>query len=119
VTGPGQCTNAFFGNDPLDGTVKECQMQSPAPGATGSAAISWSMPTSNADGTALTDIAGYRVFYGTNPGSLSNVVNVAGASSTSTSVTGLAAGTYYFAVATVNSSGVQSVASNVASKVVQ
>jgi Peptidase M66 len=44
ITGGGQCTNAFFGNDPLFGVVKECQLASesaappPPPPPTG---ITW------------------------------------------------------------------------------
>jgi uncharacterized protein (DUF1800 family) len=30
VTGPGQCTNAFFGSDPVVGTAKICEVQNPA-----------------------------------------------------------------------------------------
>jgi Peptidase M66 len=45
VTDGGQCTNAFFGNDPLVGTRKECQLAGttapppPPPGGTSSARI--------------------------------------------------------------------------------
>ena len=32
--------------------------------ATGTATVSWTPPTTNTDGSALTDLAGYRVAYG-------------------------------------------------------
>jgi serine protease len=35
VTGGGLCSNAFFGNDPIYGVVKECQVSSTAPPPTG------------------------------------------------------------------------------------
>jgi len=80
--------------------------------------VSWSVPLLNTDGTSLTDISGYRVHYGTSPTSLSQSVTVSGPGITSHVITGLAPGTYYFAVATVNSTGVASVVSNAASKTV-
>ena len=45
ITGSGQCTNGFFGNDPLVGVFKECQVASetapppPPPGGTSAARI--------------------------------------------------------------------------------
>ncbi|MDE2050811.1 MAG: putative Ig domain-containing protein, partial [Gammaproteobacteria bacterium] len=36
-------------------------------GSTGTAAVSWTAPTTNSDGSALTDLAGYHVYYGTSP----------------------------------------------------
>jgi Putative Ig domain len=54
-----------------------------APTANGSAALSWTAPTQNTDGSALTDLAGYRVYHGTSPSALSDVVQVPGATSTS------------------------------------
>ena len=33
--------------------------------ATGSAALSWAVPTENTDGTPLTNLAGYQIYYGT------------------------------------------------------
>ena len=89
---------------------------------------SWTAPTTNADGTALTDLALYRVYYGTTasvcPGSTSiSVVSptpAPGANQTvATPITGLTAGTrYYTAVTAVdlggNASGCSAVASAVA-----
>lgn len=89
----------------------------PAP-ATYSATISWSVPLLNTNGTSLTDVAGYRVYYGTNPSSLSNAMLVSGAGVGSVVVSGLIQGTYYFAVSTVNSSGVESAPSNPVSRTV-
>jgi hypothetical protein len=80
--------------------------------------LSWSVPQFNTDGTSLTDIAGYRVYYGTSPTNLSQSVPISGAGITSHTVTGLAAGTYYFAVATVDSVGTVSSVSNPAAKTV-
>lgn len=88
----------------------------PPPPATHLAIVSWAVPLLNTDGTALTDISGYLVYYGTSPTNLAQSIPITGAGITSQVVTGLASGTYYFAVATVNSTGVASVVSNAASK---
>ena len=64
------------------------------PAATGTAALSWSAPTQNTDGSVLTDLAGYKVHNGTSAAALRDVVNVPGAGSTSCSFSGLASGTH-------------------------
>jgi hypothetical protein len=76
------------------------------------------VPLVNTDGTALTNISGYRVHYGTSSTNLSSSLTVTDAGVTSSVITGLAPGTYYFAVATLNSTGVESAVSNSASKTV-
>ena len=40
---------------------------------TGSATLSWTAPALNSDGSQLTDLAGYHIYYGTSPSSLSNM----------------------------------------------
>jgi hypothetical protein len=80
----------------------------------GTAALSWTAPTSNADGSALTDLAGYHIYYGTSATALSQVADIANSAATSYVVGNLAAGTYYFAVQAYNSSGTDSAMSAVA-----
>jgi predicted phage tail protein len=69
----------------------------------------------NVDGSALVNIAGYRISYGSSASSLTQSVQASGATTTSASINGLAAGTYYFSVAAVNSSGESSAPTNVVS----
>jgi hypothetical protein len=76
------------------------------------------VPLLNTDGSSLTNIYGYRIYYGTSPTNLSQSITVTGAGITSRVISGLAPGTYYFAVATLNSTGVASDLSNAASKTV-
>ena len=93
-------------------------VQPPVVAAPGSAALSWTAPTSNEDGSPITGLAGYHVYYGTDPGNFGSTVDVAGAASTVYTVTNLAAGTYYFAVAAYDSNGVESPMSNVGNKTI-
>jgi hypothetical protein len=72
----------------------------------------------NTDGTPLTDVNGYVITYGTSPTSLSQSFVVSAPGLTTGTVTGLAAGIYYFSVATRNSTGAASSGSNVVSKTV-
>jgi hypothetical protein len=88
------------------------------PSATGSATLSWNPPTQNTDGTSLTDLAGYRVYHGTNPASLTDVVQVAGASSSGYTYTQLTSGTHYFAVSAYTVGGIESAMSTVGSKTI-
>jgi hypothetical protein len=67
--------------------------------------LSWTAPTENTDGTPITDLAGYLILYGTDPSELTKTVTVAGAKSTTFEISGLAEGTYYFAVVAYTSGG--------------
>ncbi|HYM42986.1 MAG TPA: putative Ig domain-containing protein, partial [Steroidobacteraceae bacterium] len=78
----------------------------------GSAALSWTAPTTNTDGSALTDLAGFIISYGTSATNLSQQVTVSGAAATSYTITGLASGTWYFTVTAYASDGTQSAPSN-------
>jgi hypothetical protein len=78
------------------------------------------VPVRNTDGSTLGDISGYRIVYGTSSTNLSQSTDVAGAATTSRVISGLTRGaTYFFAVMTLNSSGVASNPSGVASGIVQ
>jgi len=89
----------------------------PPPPATYSATVSWTPPALNTDGSSAVGLTGYRIYYGTSPGNLSQSVSVSGGTTSSFAVSGLAAGTYYFAVATLSSAG-ESSPSNAASRTV-
>lgn len=85
---------------------------------TGTATLSWLPPTANADGTTLTDLAGYQIRYGRSHDDMSRVIELANPSLSVYMVEQLSSGTWYFAVAAVNTSGVTSDLSNVASKTI-
>ena len=82
---------------------------------TGTAALSWQPPTTNTDGSALTDLSGFVISYGTSPGSLTQQVTISNPGTTSYTVTGLATGTWYFAIDATASNGTHSALSNVVS----
>lgn len=83
-----------------------------------SAVLSWTPPTQNVDGTALTNLAGFRISYGTTQ-DLAQTIQIANPAATRYAFEGLAPGTYYFSVRAYNSAGVQSDQSAITSKTVQ
>lgn len=86
--------------------------------ASGSATLSWAAPTENTDGSALTDLAGYRIYYGNSSSSMTQTVQIPTVGLTIYQVAGLGSGTWYFAIKAYNSSGAESNLSNVASKII-
>ena len=90
----------------------------PGPVTTYSATVSWSVPLLNTDGTSLTDISGYRIYYGTSADDLSQSILISAPGITNHVVSGLAPGTYYIAVVTLNSMGIASDLSTPASATV-
>jgi hypothetical protein len=63
--------------------------------AINSVTLAWDAPTTNEDGTPLTDLAGYRIHYGPSPGTYSQIVDVANV--TRVTLQNLPPGIYYFA----------------------
>jgi len=85
---------------------------------TGTATLAWTAPTTNTNGTAVTPLTGYTIYYGTAQNSMTNTVVVSGSSTTSYEISGLAAGTWYFTVAADAADGTQSAMSNIESKTI-
>jgi hypothetical protein len=83
--------------------------------ATGKATLAWNAPATNVDGTPLTNLAGYKIHYGTASGSytttlvIGNVTNYAIA---------LPPGTYYFTVTAFDTFGSESGFSNEVAKTI-
>ena len=81
-----------------------------------SADVYWTMPTQNTDGTPLTDLTGYILYYGTDPTLKIKASKFIPVPNLSTTVNNLAVGnTYYFAIASVSTSGGVGFPSNTAS----
>jgi len=86
--------------------------------AAGQATLSWMPPTENADGSTLTDLAGYRIYYGTNPNNLNNVVVINNPGLSRYVVENLTPAQWHFTMTSVNSEGVESARSGSASKTI-
>jgi len=84
----------------------------------GSVTLSWTPPTQNEDGTALTNLSGYEVRYGKDQANLDRSVQVTNPSINTYVVDSLTSGTWFFAVRSLSSSGISSALSNTASKTI-
>jgi len=82
----------------------------------GTATLTWTAPIINTDGTPVTPLSGYTIYYGTSQSAMTQTVAVSGAGTTTYQLTGLAAGTWYFAVAADATDGTQSAQSSIGSK---
>jgi hypothetical protein len=80
----------------------------------GSATLAWSPPVNDTDGSPLSDLAGFYIYYGTDSSQLNNLINdeTGGVNAGSFTITGLTPGTYYFQVSAYTALGVQSAPSN-------
>jgi hypothetical protein len=75
---------------------------------TGAATLHWTPPLANTNGSTITNLAGYVISYGTSSTSLTTTVKLANPGLTSYMISGLAKGTYYFAVSAYETSGATS-----------
>jgi len=83
-----------------------------------SAKLSWTPPTTNEDGTPLTDLKGYKLYYGPTPGNYTKTVDINDPAATSFQVDNLASGTWYFSLKAVDTAGNESRFSNEAFKTI-
>jgi ABC-type Fe3+-hydroxamate transport system substrate-binding protein len=96
-------------------TATVTKVTTPIKTVDGVATLDWMPPTENNDGTILTNLAGYTVYYGTSPGDLSKSVKVTNPGLTAYSVTGLTSGTWYFAVTSYSADGIESTRTTIVS----
>jgi hypothetical protein len=82
---------------------------------TGSASLTWAAPTQNTDGSALSNLAGYDIYYGTSASAMTQKITLTNASMLTDVVSNLASGTWFFEVIAVNSTGEESNPSGVVS----
>jgi len=76
-------------------------------------------PTQNSDGSRLSNLAGYIIYYGTDSSALTQTIQVSNASALSYVITGLATRTtWYFSVTSYSAAGEESVRSPVLSKAI-
>lgn len=77
---------------------------------TSSVTLQWDAPTTNADGTPLTDLAGYKLYYG--PSSGNYIKNIDVGNVTTYKASALPDGSYYFVVTAYDTGGNESDYSN-------
>ena len=71
-----------------------------SPAIAGTASLAW-------DPVTDTDLAGYKIYYGTSVDAMTSVIQVSNPGLTSYTVGNLAAGTYHFAVSAYTSDGIE------------
>jgi Calx-beta domain len=79
---------------------------------TSTATLSWSPPTENSNGTALTNLVGYNIYYGTSTGAMINKIALNTVGVTNYVIQNMNSGTWYFAMTAVNGDGTESVTSS-------
>jgi len=122
---PGMGTVGIYSNIQI--TVSDGTLQASLPAfsitvqqsANGSATLSWTPPTTRTDGSPLTNLAGYKLRHGNSAGNYPNTITISNPGLTTYMVENLASGTYYFVLASYDSTGSESVNSNPVSKTIQ
>jgi hypothetical protein len=87
----------------------------PPAAASDTVTLSWTAPDENTNGTALTNLAGYQINYGTSPTALTQKISINTVGVMNYVVSNLSSGTWYFEIVAVNSAGAQSAPSSVVS----
>jgi hypothetical protein len=87
----------------------------PSSPSTGTATLDWMPPTENTDGSVLTNLAGYTVYYGTSPGNMTQSVKITNPGLTAYTLSNLPSGRWYFAVTSYSSTGLESSRSGIVS----
>lgn len=85
----------------------------------GATTLSWMAPTENEDGSALTDLAGYRIYYGTASRDYGNELPIQDAGVTTAVIENLSPGTWYFAATALNADGLESALSDEVERVIE
>jgi hypothetical protein len=89
----------------------------PAPTpSTGTATLEWIPPVTTTNGATLTNLVGYRIYYGTDVTKLVQRVDVTNPGVATYVIEGLTPATYYFAVTAIDARGAESARSNAGRK---
>lgn len=83
------------------------------------ACIKWTPPTLNTDGSSLTNLAGFRIYYGQSPTALTLTMQINSPTQNTQVIVPPSRGTWYFAIAAFATTGAESARSNVASKIIR
>lgn len=112
------CTVSNAGSSATSNTVAVSVI---TPVVTRSVQLSWTAPTTRANGTALpsSEIAGYEIYMATSTSGPFNTVVTVDGNVTRAIVKDLAPGTYYFGITTLDTNGLESTMSQVRSLTIQ
>ena len=83
---------------------------------TGSVSLAWNAPTTYVDGTPITGLVGFKVYYGIASRVYTHIIDVRNVPSCS--INALFPGTYYFAITAYDSFGIESTYSTELSKTI-
>lgn len=86
--------------------------------ATGSISVTWLPPTQRNDGSPLTDLAGYKLYWGTAIGHYPNLASIPNPGIATYVVDELPPGTYYLVATAYDAYGIESDYSNVATQII-
>ena len=87
-------------------------------GETGSATLSWVPPTTRTDGSALQNLAGYKIYYGRMSGTYDYTVEISNPGVSTYVVEDLVSGEWYFALSAYDSNDIESSRSNEVSRTI-
>ena len=106
--------DAAFVEEP---TINEPVVNEPVANKSGTVTLSWLPPTENNDNTQLTDLAGYKIYYGNSESSMNDTITINNPGLSTYMVENLSTNNdYYFSITTFNSKGIESVFSNVVNR---
>jgi Tfp pilus assembly protein PilX len=109
------CAGLLVGCGGSDGSSDPASSDPPnvAPVENSAVTLAWQPPSENTDGSALTDLNGYVINYGTQSGQLTSSITLTNPGLTEYVVDNLSPGTYYFSITATASDGTQSAPSPV------
>lgn len=85
----------------------------------GTATVTWTAPTRRTDGSPLTDLAGYKVYWGQESENYTESIEIDNPGVTTYVIEDLGRGTHYFAMTAISEDGLESAYSNEASKTIE
>lgn len=88
------------------------------PTGSGAATLSWEAPTTYTNGAALTNLGGYRIYYGISADNLSQTIQLPGVGMQTYVIDNLGGGTWFFAIKAITNNGLESALSDVVSKTI-
>lgn len=85
----------------------------------GEATLTWTAPTTNEDGSALTDLAGYRIYYGTSETTMTTQIQLANPGLLTYVVPNLTPATWYFNMTAYTTANRESAHTNFVTKTIE